>query len=183
MLKPFALHGVKKGQEMNDSEAWILKFSDCESICDLDEIRNFSIIWNYFESTSFDKNFKTKNIQAFCSKTARYSFSDQETTCIRDVYALFSSRYEFEKGNYDELRHDIGLKGKDLTHFKDLVATYNKDKKDKIEEAIKILIYIAFRFRNNFFHGEKEIKNIKSFEPIFKGLNSLLIILNEKYVT
>lgn len=163
---------------MNDSEAWILKISGCSSICELNEIRNFSIIWSYFESTSFDKDFKIAKIQAFCRKVACYKFSHEEAACIRGVYDLFSSRYEFEKGKYDELTHHLGLNEKDLKYFKNLIVAH----KDKIEEKIEILIYIGGRFRNNFFHGEKEIQNIKAFEQIFKGLNSVLIILNEKYM-
>ena len=103
-------------------------------------IWEFTILWNYFELTYFNKNCTASNI-----KSLNLSISEND---IKDIFNYFKNRYiNNGSGNnkFDSLNLDSTLKERIENN---LINWNNK---------IKTILQILYRFRNNLFHWEKDI--------------------------
>ena len=62
------------------------------------------------------------------------------------------------------------------------METDNKELKEETtnQEKLQSLLYIAFRLRNNLFHGSKEVEKLYEQNENFKQINSLLMVIIEQ---
>ncbi len=133
----------------------------------IDSILYFSLIWNIFEKKYFNKNAKISQVKKFIENIdsidagipndvfnyykARYIFNSEETY-------LFKS-FEFKSSKYKKITLQLLIEA------------------DSEKEKLEALMYIAFRLRNNLFHGEKEVDKLYDQNENFKQMNSFLIKL------
>lgn len=162
-------------KEFNEIE-WIQGYINKRiDISSLDNIRNFSLFWNVFESTVCRNQ---ANANSICSKVdelvnkRNFNFQD-----YRESYDYFKNRYTTSgKVNYEF--NSLGFKRPDK---KELVQEVLESDNPSKQNIIKALLIIVYRLRNNLFHGKKSMKALNSQIDNFKITNKLLAMVIEQY--
>lgn len=137
----------------------------------LKNVKDFSLIWNVFENSICGNNFSIQRFQ-------------QDITNRNIDVNLFSSHLSYFKNRYLE-------KGTFTNRFQYLYFRPN-DRKELVERVllgtdtdpkniILAITIIVYRFRNNLFHGLKEIQNIDQQDQNFEVANSFLTILIDNF--
>jgi hypothetical protein len=106
----------------------------------------FLIVWSLFESKCFDGFVKIARIEKFAAQLVSESF---DPTPVFAAASHFHARYQ-DRGRYENLmhrqpcekldvllRHDVGMAG--------------------AADIIFLVAIVAYRFRNNMFHGNKGV--------------------------
>lgn len=162
--------------EKFDEIDWIMNFF--ENSTDLktegiDRVRNFTLLWNLFETFACNKSADNNSISnAVELINSRETIS---TKLIEDHLEYFSNRYF----NTDGTQKDIfnGLKFRDGNNdqaVKERVRLVLTKEEDDPQEILKALLFILYRFRNNLFHGEKEVIKLNGQIDNFMVANDLL---------
>lgn len=161
---------------MSVTEDWIKRKCEIEDLTEIGEIRNFSILWNYFEAEKFNKNGSFSEIDNYLNKINEVDFNNEECRLIKSAFDYFRTRYNTVTNGYNEEINRLNFKKKELIKFR---QAFNIDG-TKIREMLLVLLMISFRYRNNLFHGEKDIDMLKDYNTPFKILNELIMVLNDK---
>lgn len=162
---------------MNETE-WLVKFftenKRQPEFKKIESIKNFTILWNLFERYFCDTNASLTKIQDEINKmvTAGYTLPKD---MYDEPYAYFCERYLsnnktneiFELLDFRDTRSDQQFKD-------DLKATLESKAPNDVKKTFACLI-IIYRFRNNLFHGSKNIATISDQEENFKVANTLLM--------
>lgn len=147
---------------------------------DLEMVGNFLILWNMFEGmydnqyrTKVDKDHKENIIQKCIEKVDKLNFSRE---LLDDALLYFRSRYiETEETNklFEKLKLENSCKG--------LCEKVLKNESDiKEGDRLKCVMHIVRRYRNNLFHGIKEIP-LKDQKTNFEISYKILIELIKNY--
>lgn len=163
-----------------DQNIWLQNFLTEENVKPdfnkIENVKNFTILWNLFE-------------RFFCDKEASLSRIQQNLTDLKEKgYTLplksfdvpfnyFRQRYItnkktnsiFEKLDFRDTKTDKTFK-QSLKNFLEGEITVDYDK-------LSALLIITSRFRNNLFHGSKNIARISEQEESFAQLNNVLMSL------
>lgn len=158
---------------MSTTIDWIRnKYGGSLNDSDFDEIKDFLLLWNLFErkipsnkSTLMGrvKNYITNNIDRF-----------DKSTC-NDVFNYFVGRYTEEHNStrntnayFDSLYPNQTATQK-IEVSKILLST-----KATPKQKINTISMIVYKYRNNLFHGSKDIIKIKEQEKNFINANKFL---------
>lgn len=148
------------------SSKWLERYFEGLTI-DIDSsefqsVKNFPLIWNIYESLFFEKDCSAKKSW---ERDAIHPTND----CASGTFEYFKKRYSEGDGAQERFE---ALNTKD---HKDEVRNILAAEKPTIEEVNKACRMIVQRLRNNFFHGEKEMRNIASQIELFEYANRYLI--------
>lgn len=150
------------------------------SYVDLDEqqltsIFYFPLIWNIFE-------------KELCNKNAKIGTHPDNISS--DYAALIDS--EVLSGVFSHFKKRYIRDGKATSLFKNFEfktpSTIKGETFDILNSSdcatlqLKALLYIAFRLRNNLYHGEKEVNKLYEQNENFKQINLLLMALIDKKI-
>jgi hypothetical protein len=114
---------------------------------DLAEIKNFTLLWSIYENLFFNNNFSIRQLENEIIRR-NIRFRDYE-----EIFEYFRNRY-IENGNIGPRFQFLNLRHNDREDFVRLVLLGQiQDDNSKIL-AIGIIV---FRFRNNLFHGLKDV--------------------------
>ena len=142
---------------------------------DIEQVRDFTLLWNLFEDIFCDKFCKTDKIISLLSKN-RIEVLEQNTinSKINSIFDYFMDRYKdnekLEKLNFNKKNHERDIKNK--IQNKEVI---NLD----FEEKIQIILFIIYRYRNNLFHGEKDMRYISYQNENFENANDFLMLFIE----
>src|SRR3989304_7814029 len=123
-------------------------------ISSLDNIRNFLLFWNIFES-KICRNYA--NAESICSKVddlvnkRKFNFED-----YKESYEYFKNRY-IESGKVNYRFYYLSFRRPDK---EDLVRRVLESDNCNEREVIKALLIIVYRFRNNLFHGKRTLETL-----------------------
>ena len=143
----------------------------------LKSIFYFSLVWNIFEKECCQKNASIGNHP---KKLAEKINSIIDSNLLNEIFQYFKNRY-IGNGDANDIfnRFDFGREPAS--------ETYKQFVKDKLlspeptnEEKLQSLLYIAFRLRNNLFHGIKNVEELYKQNKNFKQINILLMIIIEQ---
>lgn len=144
----------------------------------LKNIFYFTLIWNIFEKECCE-NFAEIGFHPRC--IAEKLTSKINTSVLNDVCGYFKDRYVANnktKTIFNDFK--FGKDANDGKVYKDFVRktllANNASNKDKIQS----LLYIAFRLRNNLYHGIKEVSKLYDQNENFKQINLLLMEIIDK---
>ena len=172
MLTPIA-----KSVPSPDELEWICNFLSIEKKFtgdEIDSIRNFSLLWNLFERLVCRRNASVPALQNAVSNLQR-----QDKLKIDDYdkfLKYFANRYI--ESNKPNLRFRmLNLRSVD----KPLVEAVLKGNETAHEKVLLAMLIIIYRYRNNLFHGEKEIRDLPNQIDNFRNANQLLIVFLEKW--
>lgn len=133
----------------------------------LNEIKNFTLLWNIFESEIFNNSFSINQL-ANVIRGKSLNFVE-----FHEIFAYFQSRY-IENGVTNNRFGFLNFRPRDREVLvSDALLENNVSGNDKIL-AIGIIVY---RFRNNLFHGMKDFRFLNNQIENFSQANRYLQII------
>jgi len=134
---------------------------------DIDEIRDFVLLWNLFESLCFDKFVDMNKINRLID--TKIDLFDE--TQYQDIFDYFYNRYKNDVSKFNALK----LRNSDKILVKKVLNDEYEDKNNKL----KFIMAIIYRYRNNLFHGEKDMRYIRLQKENFGNTNKFLMYFIE----
>ena len=133
-----------------------------------DNIKNFLFFWSLFERELCSKN---ANVNRICNEIDNLvkarTLNPKE---FNRIYNYFQKRYT-TKGKINELFNQLRFGKSDRKVF---VKTVLENDAPLINDVLKALLIIAYRLRNNLFHGTKRVELLSTQIDNFKVTNELL---------
>lgn len=155
--------------EKSLSSAWLEEYlSKLGATADVDspefqEVKNFHLIWNIFESKFFEK-------QCTASKMLNANDYAPNLRTTEQTFSFFKSLY-VEKGRLNSRFSSLHISSKNVGKAKEILLSENPNITDK-NRLCRMIIH---RYRNNLFHGEKQILQLREQIELFKRANQYLI--------
>ena len=133
---------------------------------DVDVIRDFTLLWNLFEALCFGNNVNMREI---------YSLIDSkidlfEETGYQNTFDYFYNRYKNDVPKLNALN---------LRNSEELVTKVLDDEYQDKKNKLKFVMAIIYRYRNNLFHGEKNVRYLGLQKENFEKTNELLMYFIE----
>lgn len=125
----------------------------------------FVILWNLFEGRLFNMEYKVKKISE-----KNFQVPNEVS---QDLLSYFKSRY-ITNGLVDQKFNNLKLRVNDN---KTLVKDVLEERDSKSVSIIEACIIIIGRYRNNLFHGIKEIATLNTQQSSFAKANEFLLAL------
>ncbi|WP_426092379.1 hypothetical protein [Flavobacterium sp. DSR3-2] len=171
-------------EDFNELE-WINNFFD--NTIDLqgqgiERIKNFALFWNMFENFACGNFANVQKIESFVvNLNDRTAISNE---LVNPYLKYFIDRYS-QNG-------EINIEGLQFRTFASDIRAKEKIRKVLIrevttpQEILEALLLILLRFRNNLFHGNKQIVNLNSqisnFTHANKLLGEVLTLMKQNYL-
>lgn len=136
-------------------------------------IFNFSLLWSFFEAAALNTNASTGRIIATVQRLAQ---EDKLTSELFDQRLLYFRNRYYENGNPTHHLPRLNLRDNDNP---ELVYAVLKGERNDLVSKVSALLIIAYRFRNNLFHGVKWNYGIQGQLDNFVNANLVLMaVLN-----
>ena len=138
----------------------------------LTSIFYFTLIWNLFEKECCGKFAKINtHPESLSQKLEPYL----DVTLVDSIYKHFKNRYINSNNNETNLftTFEFG-QDQNAQNIKTFVKNILLNSSSTRVEKIKALFYIAFRLRNNLYHGIKDVDKLYDQNENFKQINYLL---------
>ncbi|EIY25965.1 hypothetical protein HMPREF1062_04307 [Bacteroides cellulosilyticus CL02T12C19] len=133
-------------------------------------LADFLLLWNLFEDRLFENNFTIEKAEHYVND---YIGRFNPDVCNR-VFKYFKKRYtDIELGtvSYPLLFEKLNFRANDRKGFvQNMLATESPSLGNKILASIIII----FRYRNNLFHGLKDVTQINDQQSNFVTANKML---------
>ena len=158
--------------EMNNVIQWINETiindgTNRIEVDDIGEIRDFALLWNLFESLCFDKFVDMNKINRLID--TKIDLFDEAK--YQDIFDYFYNRYKNDNPKVEALH----LRNGDKELVKKVLNDNFTDKNNKL----KFIMAIIYRYRNNLFHGEKDMRYIRLQKENFQNTNKFLMYFIE----
>ena len=134
----------------------------------LEPVLSFSLIWNLFETVTCHRNADLRRIQEDVNRC--YERGLLHAKDFLPFVEYFRKRY-VEDQNIDNLPAGLKLRGE--VHIR-LVKDVLEGRSTDVNNVVYALLIIAYRIRNNLFHGEKDVYTLNTQLDLFKVINALL---------
>ena len=132
---------------------------------DLLSIKDFSLIWNVFENMVCNNNC---SVVQLANRLQPVHF---ELNKFSDSLEYFKNRY-VTNGETNERFEHLNFRQNDRRNLVESVLLENDVEVSNIVLALSIIVY---RYRNNLFHGLKEMQYIDQQRDNFENANAILI--------
>lgn len=130
-------------------ENWINKrFETTYSETDLNEIKNFTLLWNIYENIIFNTRFTLEKLE-FDISEKHFDFD-----LFKGCFDYFKNRY-IKDNDTNETFSRLKFRQNDREEF--VKTTLLKPESNNNDKILSIGI-IIYRLRNNLFHGIKDFK-------------------------
>lgn len=155
---------------LQDESQWLSNFIRVELDNEIKErVKNFAILWNLFETFTCNKNADIPKIMAAVDGL---DAMEPITNIFTDTYlAYFGDRY-FLNGQPTEHFQHLNITNVNYSAKVQMVLT--RQETDP-KEILKALLIIVYRYRNNLFHGEKNVAKLDGQIENFSFANNLII--------
>lgn len=133
----------------------------------LQSIFYFSLIWNLFEKELCAKD---GNIRVHPEQHSTQYAEKINQELLSQVFDYFQDRYALN-GSKTQKYESFEFKSEDIKNevFENLTID-----KPTVKQKLKAILLIAFRLRNNLFHGEKQVEMLYEQNENFAQVNLLL---------
>lgn len=122
----------------------------------------YLLIWPIMEQRHFSGFFRSNKIDDAAEELQKY-YNDELNIDLDKIVERFFKRYNIAKDNnnkhFRNLQPDseIGIEYQEILMKKDYTSLHPKEK-------IKLLLFVIYRYRNNIFHGNKNIQEWSKYE-------------------
>lgn len=167
--------------ELESTLLWVKDILRADSLCikDVEPVFAFLLIWNVFEGKLFDNDCRL-SVRTL-TELARARSETVKQELVNNVYDFFANRYfgvngDVAKFNNLQLEKDP-KKNKvffDNKTDKEFVRNILMDSRSSLSDKLISVFLIAYRFRNNLFHGLKYVDKLVEYQRPFVGINSIL---------
>ena len=138
---------------------WLQCYYDFSNLNNIESISYFTLIWNVFEKKC-------------CAGYARMDIHPQRIAnathatdkIVEEVFNYFKNRYISVENLDTEYFKQFKFPEAKKNEVRNIFLTPSVDKENKV----LALLYIAFRLRNNLYHGEKEVNNLYAWNAPYK---------------
>jgi len=163
-------------EEFNPVE-WLNQFSPGIDKLDydtLEPILSFTLIWNLFEMAACHRNASVVNIRRSVDRAyeeGKLSYDD-----FSEFVAYFKERYQRSDDEMhlsERLIYRRRPRPNEEIHIQLLEDVLNGKATD-MNNIVFSLLFVAYRVRNNLFHGEKDVFTLNTQTDLFKAVNALL---------
>jgi hypothetical protein len=161
-----------------NSIKWFSQFSEDGSpidVSDLQPVLEFALIWNLFERNSCERYVTKRNIRIHIKQALN---DDKIAINKYEPYIAFFrehySRYNEENFLANQLLPKSRILTNDDRRDINLLRGVFAGRKTETRNVIYALFFIAYRVRNNLFHGEKNIYTLHLQKDLFHAINSLI---------
>ena len=137
----------------------------------LGEIKDFALIWNVFEDQVCDNNFSIATVE---QRIAERNFT---AAAFEDHLQYFKNRY-IDNGETNGRFEFLYFRPNDRREF---VRRALLGELQDIRDILLAIVIITYRFRNNLFHGLKDIQVIDQQHTNFETANSFLMTFLDQY--
>jgi hypothetical protein len=161
-----------------DAPTWFGNFTEgAEPIAgdQLQPVLEFTLLWNLFEREIHNRFVRVSGIREHVNQSYERDLLDGES--YQPHVEFFRSRYpEFEEEGYladrllPESRKHIHADLRDTRLVQDVLSGKSGD----TNNVVYALLFIAYRVRNNLFHGEKDVYTLHLQKDLFSTVNSVL---------
>lgn len=173
-------------EDFNELE-WINQFFDNAIDVQnegIERVRNFVLLWNMFETFGCNKNANIRTIRTAVENiNATVHISNEMLNPFVDYFA---GRYFNDNGTNKAIFEGLKFRGGDDIQAKEDVRLILTRQIVESKEVLKGLLFILFRFRNNLFHGEKQVvllnTQISNFSYANRLLANVLDIMKTNYL-
>lgn len=138
---------------------------------DLRNVKDFSLIWNVFEDNLCENNFSIQRLQQDLRNR------NIDINLFTNHLRYFKSRY-IENGSLNDRFQFLYFRNNDRKELVERVLLGTETNPNNIILAIAIIVY---RFRNNLFHGLKEMQYIDQQNQNFEIANNFLTTLIDNF--
>lgn len=136
-------------------------------------IMYFSFLWSLFEAQILNTSASPHSIRRKIDNWTTVGILELED--FEKYRNYFSDRY-FQEGNETQKFRHLHFRNNDNSNLVERVLT---NQTDEISEIVTALLFIIYRYRNNYFHGIKWAYNFEGQLENFQISNELLIKLLE----
>lgn len=137
---------------------------------DIKPVLHFSLLWNLFEYTYFDKKNRLNTNELL--EISKISSVVIEDYCITNIFNYFSKRYLSNKKTNEKFEK-LGLRKSQINDYQLCSLILLKENPSKTEKLQSIFL-IVYRYRNNLFHGMKNPKQLNLYKDQFDVINQFL---------
>lgn len=134
-------------------------------------IKDFSLIWNVFEDRVCENNFSIATVEQ------RIAERDFNAASFADHLQYFKNRY-INEGETNERFELLYFRPNDRREF---VRQVLLGELTGVRDILLAIVIIVYRFRNNLFHGLKDIQEIDQQHSNFETANSFLMTFLDQY--
>jgi len=166
-------------QNLSIELKWIKKRYYYDNINEkrLKNIFYFTLIWNIFENECCNRDAKISTHPKEIAQNIN-GVSEQK---INKIFDYFKNRY-ITNGTINEIFKSFSFdKNNTCNTYKKFVKEKLKAQEVTLKEQIQALLYIAFRLRNNLYHGVKDVKKLYEQNENFRQINIFLMEVNDNY--
>ena len=133
------------------AKEWLAEYhnvdlQDIDNILKDEQATTYLLVWSIFEQDIFNGYMRINEIQTVSGKFENYYVNLD----VDDIAQKFHSRYQ-DNNNYRHLVHK-----QDNANFRSIIGKQFEDVTEK--EKLTMLFFVAYRYRNNIFHGNKNVK-------------------------
>ena len=139
------------------------------NVSDVEEIRDFALLWNLFENICCDK---------FASMDKINNIIDYKIDNFCKEDEIFKTTYEYFYDRYQNLSRFRALNLRKSE--KELITKVLNNHYNDENNILKFIMAIIYRYRNNLFHGEKNMRYIRLQKENFNIANNFLMYFIEK---
>jgi len=133
---------------------------------DIESIQNFSLLWNVFEANYSNRNFQLNTIEVRINQ-ATFDIQDYQT-----YLEYFRNRY-VTNGQLNQRFPHLRVPNNRNQLLTEVLLNNNPNL--IVNQIVLALTIIVYRYRNNLFHGEKDIRRIRFQRDNFAQSNGFLM--------
>lgn len=144
----------------------------------LKNIFYFTLVWNIFEKECCNNFARMEQHPRYLAESMQLKM---DQVIVDSVFKYFKNRY-FPNGRVDTKfeTFQFGRTANDGRTYKEFVQNKLCDISPSNNDKIESLLYIAFRLRNNLYHGIKDVSGLYEQNENFKQINLFLMDVVDK---
>lgn len=153
-------------------KSWLAKIlltteANIDNILNEEKATTYLWVWSIFEQKVFDGFVKKPDLEI----KSRGISADYDSLELDDIIRKFHKRYQ-DTDNFRHLKHSESGKSIEDQLSKDFDALTN-------EEKLYIALYVAYRYRNNIFHGNKGVLSWIHYTEQIKDCITIMIKITD----
>lgn len=156
---------------------WIRRYYPNLNAHQLTPILHFSLIWNMFETKVGRRLASPAIIRGNVTEAVRKGILQAHE--YQPYLDYFRSRYSGRQSHYLDDLFAVMYVGNSRVRetnerYREEMLRVFRGETDDVTEVVYVLLLIAYRVRNNFFHGNKELESLPGQTELFHVVNRLL---------
>lgn len=155
-----------------DIKDWIDKFFDQGVKVDektLKEIEKFTVVWLIFEKYICEEEASLSKLDLVVDKVNENNI---DNAIYQETLEYFQNRYINDQGNTNE--YFKGIFRSHENRYETICTNVLKGNFNSKKEILKGLIFLVYRYRNNLFHGVKDVLRLDDQFENFIHINIFL---------